>query len=114
LRNSLEGRNPGMGGVSPSVIAGALLANSTDSSQIVDYVRDLISAGGRITLERREADEQDIGKRPGELRDGLLLRIHRGADTIGFWERNAVVRPGDVLLVVTPQQDSASDAPSED
>jgi voltage-gated potassium channel len=90
--------------VSPSVIAGALLANSTDSSQIVDYIRDLISAGGRITLERREADERDIGKRPGEIRDGLLLRIHRGSATIGFWEPEAVVREGDVLLVVTPQQ----------
>lgn len=94
--------------VSPSVIGGALLANSAESSQIVDYVKDLISAGGRITLLRRAAGPPDIGKRPGELADGLALRIHRGAETIGFWEPEAVIRDGDVLLVVTPQDGSAT------
>lgn len=89
--------------VSPSVLAGALLAKSADSSQIVDYVRDLVSEGGRITLRRREAGPDDVGKRPGEIADGLLLRIHRGSETIGFWEPTAIIRPGDTLLVVTPE-----------
>lgn len=94
--------------VAPSAIAGILLANSAESSQIVDYVRDLISADGRITLERRSATGADIGKRPGELTGGLLLRIHRGPATIGFWQPDAIIREGDVLLVLTPHVEPAA------
>ena len=93
--------------VAPSAIGGALLANSSEGPQIVDYVRDLISAGGRVTLRRRNATPDDVGKRPREITDGLLLRIQRGANTIGFWQPDAVVQSGDVLLVVTPEQESA-------
>ncbi len=90
--------------VSPAGLAGALLASSAESSQIVDYITDLVSAGGRITLQRREARPEDIGKRFRDLADGVLLRIHRGPDTIGFWQEEAVVQAGDVLLVVVPEQ----------
>ncbi|MCK6370810.1 MAG: potassium channel family protein, partial [Gammaproteobacteria bacterium] len=90
--------------VSPAAIAGSLLAGAAESSQVVEYVTDLVSAGGRITLQRREAGPEDFGKRYTEIADGVLLRIHRGPDMIGFWQPEAIIQPGDVLLVVVPHE----------
>ena len=65
---------------------------------------DLVATGGRVTLQRRDAGPQDVGKRPRDLTDGLLLRIHRGEQTIGFWQPEAIVQQGDVLLIVSPNE----------
>lgn len=90
--------------VSPSGLAGTLLASATESSHVVDYITDLISVGGRIHLDRRQARPDDLGRTYRDFTSGALLRIYRDREIIGFWQPEAVVQPGDELLVVVPEE----------
>ena len=89
--------------VSPSVVSGHLMANSVKSSHIADYVNDLMRVEGQVRLIERTAKTQEVGKPMRELQGGLVVRLHRGDQRIGFWEGDkTVVQPGDVLLEIVP------------
>jgi len=90
--------------VCPSMVSGILMANSTSSSRVAAYVRDMLTIDGRIMFTERPAEAADIGLKATELRDGIALRIHRGESVIGFWEPDARVLKGDQLLVVSPRR----------
>jgi voltage-gated potassium channel len=89
--------------ICPSTLSGTLMASSIDSSRIAGYVSDLLTAEGRVMLAERTATDQDVGRRPAELADGIALRIHRGDAVIGFWEAGAMVAAGDRLIVLAPR-----------
>lgn len=88
--------------VLPSRVGGILMADSLDSSVLAAYVMDLISAGGRVMLAEREARAAEVGRLPTELHDSRILRVLRGSQGFGFWEPEARIREGDVLVVVDP------------
>jgi voltage-gated potassium channel len=85
------------------------MADSLDSSVLVAYVMDLISADGRVVLVEREAQPNEIGCLPAELRDSRILRVMRGNTSFGFWEADAI-RPGDVLVVIQPTTTAAAES----
>jgi voltage-gated potassium channel len=88
--------------VLPSRVGGILMADSLESSALPAYVMDLISADGSVTLVEREARAQDVGRRPAELNDGLVVRVVRGTRTYGFWDRETLVQEGDRLTIIVP------------
>ena len=92
--------------ICPSTMSGILMANSVGSSLVASYVHDMLTIDGRVLLQERMATPQDIGRRAAELEQGIALRIHRGDTVLGFWEPEAVIQPGDRLIVVTPRMQS--------
>lgn len=89
--------------VSPSRVGGYLLADAVANWHVADYVMDLLTADGRVRLVERPATRDETGRRPAEITGGLLVRIHRGGEHIGFWETaKNTVQPGDILLMIVP------------
>lgn len=91
--------------VTPSVVGGHLMADSLQSTHIADYVSDLMCAAGNVRLNERPARGDEIGRPLRELAPGLGVHIYRGGAGIGFWEgERARVQPGDVLLMIEPDE----------
>lgn len=88
--------------VLPSRVGGILMADSLDSSVLASYVMDLISAGGRVTLIEREALPQEIGRTPLQVQESRIVRITRAGQAFGFWEADARIQQGDLLVVIQP------------
>lgn len=89
--------------VLPSQVNGYLLAESVTNRHTADYVLDMLNAGGRIIFDERIAGPQDIGKPMREVDDGMVVRLYREGNPVGFWEKErAVIREGDLLLVIEP------------
>ncbi|WP_460537088.1 potassium channel family protein [Chitinimonas naiadis] len=89
--------------VAPSMIGGYLMTNSVQSSNIADYVSDLMQADGRIKLIERPAQAREIGLRMREVKPELVVRLHRPNQTVGFWEGDdTIIREGDLLIIIEP------------
>jgi len=86
--------------VTPSRIAGYLLADSVSHRHVNDFVLDVLSSGGRLMLVERPARPGEVGERVGTVGAALVLRILRGGQPIGFWEPNAIIAAGDILLAL--------------
>jgi voltage-gated potassium channel len=86
--------------VLPSRVGGILMADSLESSALLKYVMDLISAGGKIMLEEREAKPEDIGRIADDIPH--VVRIMRGGQVVSASSADAQVRAGDKLITVRP------------
>lgn len=110
--NELPARQAGATTViNPVSFAGLLLAGSTSGRHIADYMADLAASGGRVKLNERSVLPEEIGKPLSAITTGLGLRIHRGADMVGFWEAGArKLEPGDLIIEIV-QGDAVGEAP---
>ena len=86
--------------VLPSRVGGILMADSLESSALVKYVMDLISAGGRIVLEEREANPEDIGRFARDVPH--VVRIMRAGHVVNIDAADAIIQTGDKLITVRP------------
>lgn len=91
--------------VTPSRIAGYLLADAVAHRHVNDFVLDVLSSGGRLVLLERAARPEEIGRPPGVVGRAMVLRILRDGRPVGFWESGAVIAGGDVLLALEPATD---------
>lgn len=95
--------------VSPSRVGGYLVADAVTNWHVADYVMDLLTANGRVRLVERPATADEAGCSPGEIKDGLLVRIYRGGEHIGFWETaKNTIQAGDILLMIVPADGAAA------
>lgn len=88
--------------VTPSRIAGYLLADAVTHRHINDFVLDVLSSGGRLMLVERPARQEEVGRRAGAIGAALVLRILRGGKPVGFWEENATIEADDTVLALEP------------
>lgn len=89
--------------INPVSFAGLLLAGSTEGANIADYMADLASASGRVRLHEREIERFEIGKSLQEAAVGIGLRVVRGSEPIGWWEKSADrLELGDRIIEVIP------------
>ncbi len=89
--------------VMPSQAGGYLLAEAVGNNYLTDYVLDLLTSGGRIALVERVAAEDEIGKSMRDLSSGLVVRLYRGGEPVGFWETDkSRIEPNDLLLIIEP------------
>lgn len=89
--------------VMPSQAGGYLLAEAVANNYLTDYVLDLLTSDGRVALVERVAGPADVGKSMRELTDGLVVRLYRGGEPVGFWETGKnVIERDDLLLIITP------------
>lgn len=84
-----------------------MMADSVQTSYITEYLDDLILYNGRVRLSQRPPHAGEVGRPMRDLAPGLIVRVHRGGETIGFREaERAIVQPGVILLDI-----EASSAP---
>jgi hypothetical protein len=53
-----------------------------------------------VTLAQREPRPEEIGRRPVDLGQSMIVRVIRGAQTYSFWEQQAKIQAGDKLIVL--------------
>jgi len=68
--------------VNPVSFAGLLLASTSRSDHIADYLSDLATSEGRMKLRERTVAEREVGKLLSEVSGGRALRIYRGSDIL--------------------------------
>jgi voltage-gated potassium channel len=89
--------------VMPSQAGGYLLAEAVGNNYVTDYVFDLLTSAGRVSLVERVAAPDELGKTMRELACGLVVRLYRGGEPIGFWETDkSRIEQDDLLLIIEP------------
>jgi len=90
--------------VMPSQAGGYLLAEAVGNDYVTDYVFDLLTSAGRVSLVERVAAPDELGKTMRELACGLVVRLYRGGEPIGFWETDkSRIERDDLLLIIEPK-----------
>ncbi len=101
--------------ISPSTFGGYLLAAAVGHPHFMDYVQDLLTAGGRINLIERPVERNEIGQTATALKPDILLRLYRGGTVIQFWDlqEGQKLEAGDVLVILKSLSDAtASNLPT--
>ena len=90
--------------ISPATYGGYVLAAAVDQQYLADYLQDFLTAGGKVNIEERTVDKQDIGKSALDLQPDVLLRVYRQGSIISPWEfqKNHTLEQGDIMLVCKP------------
>jgi len=96
--------------VSPATFGGYIIAAAVDHGHMVQYLDDLLTAGGQVSLLERVVKPGEIGKMPEDLKPDILLRLYRDGTMISISEldRAGRLQAGDILVLLTgPQNGSA-------
>ncbi len=89
--------------VSPATFGGYIIAAAVDHGHMVQYLDDLLTAGGQVRLLERTVRPDEIGKTPADLKPDVLLRLYRGGTIISLLELEHADRlqVGDILVLLT-------------
>ncbi len=73
---------------------------------MVQYLDDLLTAGGKVSLVERLVGPDEIGKIPADLKPDVLLRLYRGGLMFSLLELDEARRlqAGDILVLLTGKQ----------
>jgi len=96
--------------ISPSQVSGYLISDAIDRQYTVDYLYDLMTAGGEVTMIERPVKPEEIGKASRAVEDGFIAGIYRGNQRIDCWSVEQTPRQAnDVLLIIgrTPARKTA-------
>ncbi len=87
--------------INPVSFTGLLLAGSTHGAHVADYIADLASVDGRVSLQEREATPADIGKPLKDIATGIGVRLYRNGTAHGIWdEESAAIAAGDMIVEI--------------
>lgn len=89
--------------VSPATFGGYIIAAAVDHAHMVQYLDDLLTAGGKVSLLERAVAPGEIGKTPADVKPDVLLRLYRGGKTFSLLEleQTGLLQAGDVLVLLT-------------
>lgn len=90
--------------VAPATFGGYALAAAVNQPHMVQYLEDLLTAGGRVNLIERQVEEEEIGKTASDLKPAIVLRVYRGNTIISMTEvqTGAPFQRGDLLVILKP------------
>ena len=58
---------------------------------------------GRVALVERVAAPEEVGQSMRHLAGGLVVRLYRGGEPVGFWENGKnIIERNDLLLIIEP------------
>ncbi|PJA78581.1 MAG: potassium transporter TrkA, partial [Nitrospirae bacterium CG_4_9_14_3_um_filter_51_5] len=88
--------------ISPATYGGYMLAAAVDQQYLADYLEDFLTVGGKVNIEERTVDKQDVGKSTLDLQPDVLLRVYRQGSIIAPWEfqKSYTLEQGDVMLLL--------------
>lgn len=87
--------------INPVRFAGLLLATTSKGVHLADYLTDLATTRGNVTLREREVSKDEIGKSLGDICAGRAVRLYRGDEIL--CPDDAIpprVEAGDVVLEI--------------
>lgn len=92
--------------VSPATFGGYIIAAAVDHGHMVQYLDDLLTAGGNVALVERAVQPDEIGKTPADLKPDVLLRLYRGAAMVSLLEleQAGCLQAGDIMVLLTGAQ----------
>lgn len=94
--------------INPVSMAGLMLASSCSGPHIADYLMDLASIDGRVSLRERPVRPEEIGCPLAALATGVGLRLYRAGQPHSFAEPEAqALAAGDTIVEVvadTPKE----------
>jgi voltage-gated potassium channel len=95
--------------VSPATFGGYIIAAAVDHGHMVQYLDDLLTVGGNVSLVERAVRPDEIGKSPADLRPDVLLRLYRGATIVSLLELEQAGRlqAGDIMVLLTGSQNGS-------
>jgi voltage-gated potassium channel len=90
--------------ISPATYGGYMLAAAVDQQYLAEYLEDFLTAGGKVNIEERLVEKEDIGKTASDLQPDVLLRVYRQGTVLSPWEfqQKHRLEQGDVLLLFKP------------
>ena len=96
--------------VSPATFGGYILAAAVDRGHMVQYLDDLLTAGGHVRLIERPVGPNEIGYTPKDFKPDVLLRLYRGCTLISLLELEQAGRlqAGDILVLLTSAQNGSA------
>lgn len=96
--------------VSPATFGGYIIAAAVDHGHMVQYLDDLLTAGGQVSLLERTVRPDEIGKTPADLKPDVLLRLYRGGTMLSLLELEQARRlqAGDILVLLTTGQNGSA------
>ncbi|QJQ31605.1 potassium channel family protein [Sphingomonas lacunae] len=87
--------------INPVSFTGLLLAGSTHGEHVADYLADLASVDGEVSLRERAATAADIGKPLSALSTGIGVRIYRDGTALPISAAaRTTIQPGDMLVEI--------------
>lgn len=88
--------------ISPSTFGGYILASAIGHPHYVDYVQDLLTAGGRVNLIERQVLPEEVGLPASALKPHIVLRVYRRGSILSFWDLQdgQKLETGDTLVVL--------------
>jgi voltage-gated potassium channel len=88
--------------ISPSTFGGYILADAIGHPYFVDYVQDLLTAGGRVNLIERKVEPHEVGLKAAALKPDVLLRVYRQGTVVGYWDfqEGGILEAGDTLVLL--------------
>lgn len=98
--------------VSPATFGGYILAAAVDCGHMVQYLDDLLTAGGHVRLIERPVRPNEIGYTPKDFKPDVLLRLYRGSEMVPLSELDQAgqLRVGDIMVLLTSAQHDHSRA----
>ncbi|MDH4152160.1 MAG: potassium channel family protein [Nitrospira sp.] len=96
--------------VSPATFGGYILAAAVDHGHMVQYLDDLLTAQGNISLIERAVHPEEVGKSPTALKPDLLLRLYRRHQMVPFSELDHITQleSGDIMVLLSTSQNGAA------
>ncbi|WP_246450249.1 hypothetical protein [Sphingomonas rhizophila] len=89
--------------VNPVSFAGLLLARSSEGTHVADYIADLVTTEGDVSIRERLVAPHEVGRSLQDVCDGQGVRIHRGTLHFSPWDREAAeLKAGDLIIEVVP------------
>lgn len=87
--------------VNPVSFTGLLLATSTHGEHVADYIADLATSTGKVTLRERLVSPDEIGKSLRESCRGIGVRLYRGGVAYSALTEEAKrLQKGDKILEI--------------
>lgn len=87
--------------INPVSMAGLMLASSCQGEHIADYLMDLASIHGRVSLHERAVRPDEIGRPLASVVTGVGLRLYRAGQPYSFAEPEAqALQAGDTIVEV--------------
>lgn len=87
--------------ISPSLTSGNLMAMAVSNSNSVKLIGDLLTTSRGANVLQRKVNGAEIGKRPKDLKSGIVLGITRKGKNIGPKELNGMIlkRDDEIILI---------------
>jgi voltage-gated potassium channel len=85
--------------ISPSVAGGHLMAAATQNESLALLFEDMLTAKHGIRSAEHQATESEIGKKPKQIPNIIVIGVQRGGKLLGVSELDqTVIKPGDRII----------------